>query len=71
MGNDLDISKYIKEKDDFIMWRLEERLGAQGDQLQKKMCEQNFQASTNVIFHVNGNEFIKRNCNVILTDVYV
>ena len=28
MDNDLDISKYIKERDYFIMWRLEERLGA-------------------------------------------
>ena len=33
MGEDLDLSKYFKERDDFIMWRLEERLGAQGDQL--------------------------------------
>ena len=33
MGDDLDISKYIKEQDDFIMWSLEERLGAQGNQL--------------------------------------
>ena len=31
MGDDLDISKYIKGRDDFIMWRLEERLGAQGE----------------------------------------
>ena len=47
------------------MWRLEERLGAQGDQLQWKMCEQEFQKSTYDIFHVRDNEFVKHKGNMI------
>ena len=65
MDNDLDISKYIKEQDDFIMWRLEERLGAQGNQLLGKMYEQEFQRLSNRIFHLKDNEFVKHNGDVI------
>ena len=65
MGDDLDISKYIKERDDFIKWIFEERLRAQGDQLKRKMCEQEFQKPTNGIFHLKDNEFIKCNGEVI------
>ena len=65
MGDALDISKYIEERDDYIMWRLEERLGAQRDLLQQKLCEQEFQRPTNGIFHLKDNEFIKRNGDVI------
>ena len=61
MDDDLDISKYIKEWDDFIIWRLKERLGAQGDQLCQKMCKQEFLHPSGGVFHLKDNEFFKHN----------
>ena len=65
MGDDLDISKYIEERDDYIMWRLEEMLGAKGDLLQQKLCKQEFQRPANGIFCLKDNQIVKLNGAVI------
>ena len=42
MGDDLDISKYIKERDDFIMWGFEERLGHKETNFSRRCANKSF-----------------------------
>ncbi len=66
MTSDVDITDFIKARDDYIMWQMEKKLSAQDKNFRQQICEKDTHHPTvNDIIHIQGNNFFKKNGDVI------
>ena len=67
MGNDLDLEVYIKGRDDYLMFKLEEKINMEDGILKKKSCEDSIthQLDQGELIHIEDNTFMKRNGDTV------
>ena len=66
METDMDITDFIRARNDYIMWQTEKRLSIQDDAFKRQICEKNIHNPIyNNIIHIHRNHFFKKNGDII------